>query len=225
MEPLLPVVELFKKSFDVYLKKVWTLAGLALFSFLGLVIILPFVIAALAISYGPFSRQEFNINLILVDILLVLVGIFLAIIPGLWSQAAMFFAAREDGVNFKKSLSIAWPKIGSFFWVSLLVGLAVLGGFILFFIPGVIFCVWFCLSIFVFVSEDLKGTAALKRSKQLVKGYWWPVFGRILLIALVSIVISLLKPIGPIVNIFFTGPFVVIFEYMLYQDLKRAKQA
>lgn len=223
METLLPTVDLIKKSFDVYLKKIWTLVGLVLFCFTGILALLPFGLIALLISWGPFSQSNFNINIILIDILLALIGIFLAVLFGLWAQVATFFAVKEDGLNFKKALAIAWPKIGPFFWVSLLAGFAVLGGFILFIIPGIIFSIWFCLSVFVFISEDLRGTAALKRSKQLVQGYWWPIFGRLFLIGILISLISSIKFFGPLINIFFMSPFAIVYEYLIYQDLKRIK--
>lgn len=219
----MPIIELFKKSFDFYIKKVWTLAGIALFSFLGFLVILPFALTAFIISYSSFSKSNLNISLILIDILLGLIGIFFAILIGLWSQAATYFAVKEDGINFKQSLKTAWPKLGSFFWVSLLAGLAVFGGLILFVIPGIIFGVWFCLSIFVFVSEDLRGTSALKRSKQLIQGYFWPVLGRMLIVGFVVWLISSIKFFGPIINIFFSVPFTIVFQYLLFEDLKRVK--
>lgn len=220
---LMPVIELFKKSFDAYWKKIWTLAGIILFEFLGGVILLPFIGIVFLISYGPFSRLDFNISLILIDILLVLIGTFFAIIFCLWARVALFYAVKEQGMNFKASLATAWPKLGSFFWISLLVGLAVLGGLILVIIPGIIFAVWFCFSMFVFVSEGIKGTSALKRSKQLVQGYWWPIFGRIVVLWIVAVLISWIKFFGPIIEIFIIAPFSIVFLYELYQDVKRVK--
>lgn len=219
----MPVVDLIKKSFDAYYKKVWTLAGLMLFGFLGLLAFFPLGLTGLAISWGPFSRSDFNAGIILVDILLGLAGLFAAIFFGLWARVALFFSIKEQELDFKNSLSVSWPKMWQFFWVSLLVGLAVLGGFILFVIPGIIFSVWFCLAMFVFVAEGLKGTSALKRSRQLVQGYWWPVFGRLALLGILIMLISSIKFFGPIINIFFTAPFAVAFEYYLYEDLRRVK--
>ena len=67
METLLPIIDLFKKSFDFYIKKVWTLARIVLFGFLGLLILLPFGLVAFIISYAPFSAGNFSINLILIE--------------------------------------------------------------------------------------------------------------------------------------------------------------
>jgi hypothetical protein len=220
---LLPVVELFKKSFDAYYKKVLAYVLIILFGFIGFLIFLPFGLIGFLISYGPFKNNDFNITIILVDIFLVLLGILICVIFGLWSRVALFCAVKDESLKFKESLKVAWPKIASFFWISLLVGLATLGGLILFIIPGIIFAVWFIFSIYVYIEEGIKGTEAMKRSKQLVAGYFWPIFGRILVICIVAMLLSSIKVFGNIINIFFVAPYTVVFVYNLYQDLKRVK--
>jgi len=220
---LLPVVELFKKSFDAYYKKVWTYAGLILFGFIGVLVFLPLVLAGFLISYGPFSNYDFNITIILIDVLLGLIGLFFCILIGLWFRVALFCIVKDQSLGIKESLKVAWRKIASFFWIFILEGLAVLGGLILVIIPGIIFSIWFVFCAFVYIDEGTKGTGALKRSKQLVKGYWWPIFGRVLVIFIVAILLSWIKFFGTIINIFFVAPFTIVFLYTLYQDLKRVK--
>lgn len=220
---LLPVAELFKKSFEAYWKKMWVLAGMMLFGCAGFVVLLPLAGIGLLISFQAFSHSDFNITLILIDILLGLIGLLISIIFGLWSRVALFLLVTEENSEFKKSLKNSWHKLGSFFWVTLLAGLATLGGLILFIIPGIIFAVWFTFSVYVFILEGSKGTAALKRSKQLVSGLWWPIFGRVVAVGIISILISWIKGVGPIINIFFTTPFIIVYTYMLYQDVKRVK--
>jgi len=220
---LLPVVELFKKSFDAYYKKVWTYAGLILFGFIGLIALLPFGLIAFLISFQSFSKNDFSIMIILVDAFLALIGILILIIIALWARAALFCAVKDENLKINESLKTAWPKIASFFWISFLAGLATLGGLILFIIPGIIFCIWFCFSAFVYIEEGTKGVAALKRSKQLVAGYWWPIFGRLLVIGIVATLLSWIKIFGTIINVFFVTPFTIVFLYALYQDLKRVK--
>jgi len=220
---LMPIVELFKKSFDVYQKKVWTLAGLALFSLVGFVVLLPFAAAAFFVNYKMFTKGQFDLVSILIGVLLMLIGILLCIVLSLWAKVALFYAVKEHDINFKKALSIAWPQMGSFFWVGFLHVLAVLGGFILFVIPGIIFSVWFIFSDYIFVWDGIKGTGALKRSKQLVKGIWWPVFLRFLTIAIILFLISSIKFFGPFINLFFIAPFAIVYMMSLYEDVKSVK--
>jgi hypothetical protein len=220
---LIPIIELFKKSFDEYIKQVWNLAGIMLFGCLGMVALLPFMLVVFLISFSAFSIRHFSITLILVDVLFILIGTFFAIIIGLWSRVALFCAVKNNALNIKQILISAWPKIASFFWISLLAGLAVMGGFILFVIPGIIFAVWFGFSIYVFIFDGIKGSSALKKSKELVKGYWWPVFARFLVIWIVAMLISWIKGLGPIINVFFVIPFCAVYLKVLYEDLKIVK--
>jgi len=215
----MPVIDLLKKSFEDYLKKIWRLAGLALFSCLAALAFLPFAGLTFFIVFAYILALRISLNLVLADILLFLVGLFLGAMLGVWSQTAIFFAVIKDELNFLQALKISWKKIGSFFWVALLAGLANFAGFLLLIIPGIIFSVWFAFSPYVFVAENLRGIAALKRSRELVRGRWWPVFGRILVITGIAVIVSWIKFIGPLVAVFILAPYTVVYFYLLYQDL------
>lgn len=60
--------------------------------------------------------------------------------------------------------------------IAILQFLAIFGGFILLIIPGIWLSVRLLFSNLVLIDEDKRGVAALKRSSELVKGYWWDVF-------------------------------------------------
>ena len=64
--------------------------------------------------------------------------------------------------------------------------LAVMGGFILFIIPGILFLFWFSPSTQAVVIENISGFSALKRSKQLMKGNIGTVFVLGILLGVVS---------------------------------------
>ena len=66
----------------------------------------------------------------------------------------------------------------------IMVGVAWIVGVILLIIPGIVFYVWFAFTSPVIVIEDKAYAGAMGRSRQLVKGSWWRVFGILLLIAL-----------------------------------------
>jgi len=108
----------------------------------------------------------------------------------LWLGVSLVYMVkdRDEEISVKEVLSRGWKKILSYWWVSILSGLIVVGGFILFIVPGIIIATWFILAMYVLVSEDLRGMSALFRSKQLVSGYWWSVFGRFLVLGLVLLV-------------------------------------
>jgi hypothetical protein len=76
----------------------------------------------------------------------------------------------------------------------MLIGFIILGGLILFFMPGIIFTFWYCFANYAIVFEDSKGTSALAYSKQLVVGRWWKIFLRIVVpFLLVMAVTNLLR--------------------------------
>lgn len=76
------------------------------------------------------------------------------------------------------SMSVGLHKLIPFIWVSIMVTAAVIFGFVLLVVPALIFSVWFAFSANHLIVDDVRGSAALKQSKALVKGRWWPVLFR-----------------------------------------------
>ena len=114
------------------------------------------------------------------------------------------------------------------------IGIAV--GFLALFIPGVYLAVrWYFVPQAV-VIEGVRGPAALSRSTQIVRGFWWRTFGLVLL-ANIAVAIPgflLLAPfsaiaastdeavwalVGTILATSVTTPFVALFSTLLYYDL------
>jgi hypothetical protein len=84
--------------------------------------------------------------------------------------------------SLKHGLSRLLPLIGT----SILMGLAIMGGFILLIIPGILFALWFALSTHVVVIERLSGAKALGRSKELVR----PHLGTMIVLGLLLLGVS-----------------------------------
>ena len=70
---------------------------------------------------------------------------------------------------------------------TILMGLAIMGGFILLIVPGILFSFWFMLAQHVTVLEGTAGRAALGRSKALMKGNIDAVFRLMLVVGLVNL--------------------------------------
>src|SRR5262249_4398917 len=68
------------------------------------------------------------------------------------------------------------PRFGALLGVSILTGLGVGLGFLLFIVPGVILFTRWSLSVPVVMLEGLSPRAAMRRSSELVRGRWWSVF-------------------------------------------------
>lgn len=163
------------------------------------------------------------------------------IIIGLWTTVSLFYVVnnRDKEVSFKEAMANGWPRIIPFFWVSFLTGLISIVGFILLIIPGIIFSVWYVFSEYIFFAEDLRGMAALKRSKELVKGFWWKVlwrflgFGFIMFLIMIPVMIvtAILGSLGlwpvsailtAILNVLI-APLGIVYGFMVYENLKRVK--
>lgn len=178
----------------------------------------------------------FGFNNIFVAILTLLIMLISLVVQSL-AQLAVMYVLKEQDINIKKAYQLAWRRLLSFWWISFISGFIVLIGFFLLLIPGMIFAVWFCLASFVLVNEDLKGWPALQKSKAYVKGRWWSVFGRLLVILLFSLIIyfvliaisagTALLWLGNIINLiisFLLAPFILTYSFLLYTNLRSLKE-
>ena len=224
MEKLISVPDLFKKSFELYKPRIWTMLLLGLVGWIvSIAIIALFGLAGFATLLGGRGIPTFN----LITILLFLIGLLLLIIVNVWVQVALIYSIKDEHVKAKVKdlLMTVRDKMASYYWIIFLRGLVVLAGCILLIIPGIIFSIWFCLSQYVFVFEGVRGRKALGRSRELVRGYWWPVLGRLLLLGIVAVLVSSISRLGFLINSLFTVPFGIAYIYIIYEDLKRLKRA
>jgi len=112
----------------------------------------------------------------------------LVVIP-ITNAALIYCIAGEyldKPVGVGESLKRAVQRIPALIGTWFLLGLAIMGGYILCIIPGIIAAFWFSLSTQVVVIEGTAGVAALKRSRELMKGNIGTFFVLSLLIGLVS---------------------------------------
>lgn len=108
------------------------------------------------------------------------------------------------GSAFARARKLYLPYLGTFF----LMMFALMGLFLLLFVPGLIFSGYWMLIGPVAVIEGVFGGAAMKRSRALVRGYWWRAVGvafvSTLLVSLVSgmldFAFSFIPLIGPLLS-------------------------
>lgn len=124
--------------------------------------------------------------------LFLLPATLLLFLIGFFSQLALFQAIVEKGEP-KGGVLGAYergiPLFFSYLWVSILGTLAILGGFLLFIIPGILISISTSFALFVLFVEGRKGTAALAASWFYVKGRWWGVFWRFLFLGAAALVV------------------------------------
>lgn len=167
---------------------------------------------------------------VIVILFILLIIAFLVI--SLIAQYSIIVTAAfiDQSLTIKQALSITAKKIKSLLWVGFLAGAITMFGYILFIIPGIIFSVYYSLSLYVALIEDKKGYAALKRSKEIVKGFGFAVAYRgaawFLLIAII-IFISLIPFLGFIISLvlpFIITPFGHIYFVAIYHNIGSAKE-
>jgi hypothetical protein len=216
-EALRSIEELFTCSWEIFKHRFGTLISLYLFSILFLIVVL-----------GIFIGTGYAFSLLFPEskIALIAGGIILGIIPAslsmFWCMTAFTFAVTDESLGIRDALLKGWEKVFSFMWLLSLLGFLVTGGFLLLFIPGIIFLVWFSFAQFILASENDRGMNALLKSKEYVRNRWFDVFLRLFVIWLVSGAIGMIPLVGPIVSILFF-PFMMIFTYLIYRDLKTLK--
>jgi hypothetical protein len=114
--------------------------------------------------------------------------------------------------------------------------LAVVGGFVVLIVPGVLISVWLTFSIYAMVIERKRGFNALAQSREYVRGYWWDVFARVIILSVLFSIIFL--PLN-ILAVIFLGtiaktlvfsllslvviPFFICYTYGIYINLVRLK--
>ena len=117
-------------------------------------------------------------------------------------------------ISVKEAFGSAWKIYWKFLILSVLLSLIIGFGLILLIIPGIIFGVWFAFSTFIFVEEKTGIKEAFVKSKQLVKGKFWKVFGRLVVFGL----FGFLAGIIPLASTIF-GALFVLPAYLLYREL------
>lgn len=135
--------------------------------------------------------------------------------------------------NFKDSKKYVWGMLG----VSLLMFVVVLAWGFVFLIPAIIFAIYYMFAAYILVFEDKRSFSSMERSYDLVHGFWWPVFGRMMLLALIGMIVYLILswPLNImtegtwpfviyniIVNVIWMAlsPYFVVYYYKIYSSLK-----
>lgn len=168
--------------------------------------------------------------------LLSIVGAFLV-------QAALVEAVSDirDGradLSLGETLSRGSSRMVPVALASVVAGVAIAIGLVLLIIPGLVLLTWWSVLVPVIVLERVGAFDSFSRSRNLVRGYEWKVFGlivlEVLLILVVSFVLALILAVLPnslqtflsnILSGSLTGPFSALITTILYFRLKGARLA
>ena len=133
-----------------------------------------------------------------------LLAAVVSIVAGFLLQATLIKAVEDvrDGrvdLSFGETLQAARPAVGRVAVASILAGLAIGIGLVLLIAPGLYLLTIWCLIVPVIVLEGAGTTAAFSRSRELVRGFGWQVFGTLVLVFL------LMLGLGLVLGIIFSG--------------------
>jgi hypothetical protein len=171
-----------------------------------------------------------------------LLSAMIGIIGAFWLQGALVQAVTDvrDGradLSIRETFESVWPRVPAIAVAGILAGIGIALGLLLLIVPGLVLMTWWVVIIPAIVIENKSSGEAFSRSRELVRGYGWNVFGvivlTILLLIVVGIVIGLiLTPFdewlqrllsniisGPII-----APFVAVTWTLLYFRLRNAKE-
>lgn len=155
-----------------------------------------------------------------------------------WSQIALVYAIkdREENIGVMESFKRGWARIGRYFFASLMSSLAILGGLLLFIIPGIILAVRLGFARFISVFEEEHGLTALQKSREYARNIWWKIATRVLILSALSWGLSMASntilsffpryvsfAAGAIL-IFLFAPYALIYSILLYLDVKDFKK-
>jgi hypothetical protein len=220
--------KLLEQTWKIYNARLGTLLGIAA---IPMLILLPLLIIGLAgLFLSVVISNIFNSQGVMT--LWIVLGAIVVGVTAIWSQLALIYAIgkREENPGILESYGKVRGKILPAIWISIFTGLVIGAGYLFFFIPGLIFSIWFYFSFYILVNEGLGTTAVISKSKKLVGGRWWEVFARLAFMMLViSVIAYLTGAVSGAVHASFIGslfgfiiaPLPVIYSLLIYEDLKK----
>lgn len=99
-------------------------------------------------------------------------------------------AYLDEEAGWQDSLRFARSKLGSLVWLSFLIAVCLIPAFLLCVLPAVYLWVAWAVAAPVLLLEDVRGWKAMKRSRSLVKGRFWPTIGVLVLVAILTFIVQ-----------------------------------
>lgn len=180
-------------SIGAVLDETWTLFTRFFLRFFAIALVV-FVIVNLLFGLVDAAISSDNAGAALVVAVLALVTV---VIGMTWLQGAFVYAVQDarDG-SFDSSMSEVFsrvsPAIAPLIGASLLAGLGIAVGLLLLVIPGLVLLTIWAVIAPVIVVEKRRALESFGRSRELVRGHGWTVFGIVVITALLSGVASAL---------------------------------
>jgi hypothetical protein len=211
-----------------------------LFVQLPIIAIIFLIFGLWGIFYTSFSTQiKYEYDAIKYLILPSAVIISLVFILSTFAYRASILRLSSKELKLLDVYKASASGLISFCLTLLLSGLIIFLGSLLFIIPGVILFVRFYFVPFVASLEGIYYKSALRKSSEYVKGLWWKVFARILMLVVLLFVVSvifyiilfilgMISPIIPsllsIILNYAIHVFSLVYMFTLYNQIKNVKR-
>lgn len=213
---------LLADSWELFCRRGWGLLAIYLLGSLLITVPLLFAVYFLA-KQMPIALAQALPTLLL--------GAGYLLFCGAWISGAMLLYLCHSDLGCFAAIGGGLRKLWSFAVIIILSLLIIGGASLLLIVPGIIFCGWFFFAQLVLADENIGGLRALQKSRLLVRGKWWALSRRLLLLFLVVLAVSILSAriplIGAPVHFIFSlllTPFSLIYCYLIYLDLKQGDQ-
>jgi hypothetical protein len=220
-EPSSPI-ELIKRSVDIFSKKDNFWFFIKIYSFMlpfSLFFVLQGFIPGLTGSQVNYTLQ-LGVN-VLVNLLYLLISTWVSV-SAISSFERILTGEKLSAVEvLKKGCKKYW---WSYFLLTIVLALISGIGFILLIVPGILFITWFAFARFILVEKGLKIKECLIKSREMVRGRFWKIFGRLLIFGIFELVVEIIFSAIPygIGSIFtgFLGALFILPSYLLYKELE-----
>ena len=214
-----PLGTLFRTAWDQYKKRAIPLLAVMLIS----AVVLASLAMALVLcaTLGGAALTHFTDERTATYLIIVSAGVLLLVLTVLafWAYTSLLALVVNEDLGIIEAFQAGWTWLWPMAWVLVLAPGIVLTGFVLGFLPGILFAVWFAFCMYVLLEEDRRGMDALLASREYVRGHWWNTFGKLLVVWLISAVAGFIPFIGQVFSLLFT-PFFMLFMLAMYRDLK-----
>lgn len=172
-----------------------------------------------------------------------LLGSIVELFAAFLLQAALVKAVQDvrDGradMSISETVSAAVPYLWSVAGASLIAGIAITIGLVLLIVPGLWLITIWAVIVPVIIIERTGALASFGRSRQLVQGYGWQVFGTLVLVFIIMIVADIVLGIiflalpliwrsglSTIISGTLVAPFLALVVTLIYYRLAAAKGA
>ena len=171
----------------------------------------------------------------------IIAGVFVSLAGVFWLQGALVIAVEDirDGradLSIRETLSRVRPRMNTLGVAGILAAIAITIGLLLLVVPGLVLFTWWALIVPVIMLEGATIGGAFGRSRELVRGNGWSVFGLIVLTILILIGIGILvglataalpdgldQYVSDVVSNTLFAPFIALALTLAYYRLRAAR--